>query len=205
MEVLHNSVRHRSIIRSAARKPARLSTQTARMLKNASTQKLMPRDNSPSDCAKCSWEEIALNGTKMQRALPKNAQHAPRKRIGALSFFPIATFWLVAATTQAQSAMPMAASASASKVGMHGNIMDSPDLKQSMKSGMDNMQQMQMSGDTEKDFALMMKMHYQQALDMAEMQLVLGNSPELKTMASKIISGQKKEIAQFDRWLAKQK
>ena len=99
----------------------------------------------------------------------------------------------------------MAASAGASKVGMHGNIMDSPDLKQSMKSGMDNMQQMQMSGDTEKDFALMMKMHHQQALDMAEMQLVLGNSPELKTMASKIISGQKKEIAQFDRWLAKQK
>ena len=74
-----------------------------------------------------------------------------------------------------------------------------------MKSGMDNMQQMQMSGDTDKDFAMMMKMHHQQALDMAEMQLAHGNSRELKAMASKIISGQKKEIAQFDRWLAKQK
>ena len=48
-------------------------------------------------------------------------------------------------------------------------------------------------------------MHHQQALDMAEMQLAHGKSRELKAMASKIISDQKKEIAQFDCWLAKQK
>ena len=48
-------------------------------------------------------------------------------------------------------------------------------------------------------------MHHQQALDMAETQLTHGKSRELKAMASKIISGQKKEIVQFDRWLAKQK
>lgn len=146
-----------------------------------------------------------LNETKTQSALPKNAQHTPSKLIGALRFLPIAAFWLVAATALAQTAIPMSASASSPKVGMHSNMTGSSDMKQSMKFGMDNMQQMQMSGDTDKDFAMMMKMHHQQALDLAEMQLAHGKSRELKAMASKIISGQQKEIAQFDRWLAKQK
>ena len=51
----------------------------------------------------------------------------------------------------------------------------------------------------------MMRMHHLQALDMAEMEIARGKSPELKAMAKKILSGQKKEIAQFDRWLAQQK
>jgi uncharacterized protein (DUF305 family) len=40
---------------------------------------------------------------------------------------------------------------------------------------------------------------------MAEMQLKTGRSPEMKSMAKQIIAAQKKEIAQFDKWLAKQK
>ncbi len=71
--------------------------------------------------------------------------------------------------------------------------------------GMDGMQKMTMSGDTDKDFAMMMKMHHQQALNMAEMELAHGKSPEMKTMAKQIIVAQKKEIAQFDKWLARQK
>ncbi|MBC7918157.1 MAG: DUF305 domain-containing protein [Rhodoferax sp.] len=98
-----------------------------------------------------------------------------------------------------------ASTASAPKTGMHSSMMGSADMKQSMKAGMDGMQKMQSSGDTDKDFAMMMKMHHQQALDMAEMQLAHGKSTELKAMAKKIISGQKKEMAQFDRWLEKQK
>lgn len=137
--------------------------------------------------------------------LHNRAQRTVRKPIGALRYFSVAALWLVIATAQAQTAMPVAASASAPKAGMHSNMTGSPDMKQSMKAGMDGMQQMPMSGDTDKDFAVMMKMHHQQALDMAEMQLAHGKSPELKAMAKKIISGQKKEIAQFDRWLAKQK
>ena len=78
-------------------------------------------------------------------------------------------------------------------------------MKASMMMGMDGMQKMTMSGDTDKDFAMMMKLHHQQALNMAEMQLAHGKSPEMKTMAKQIIVAQKKEIAQFDQWLAKQK
>jgi len=81
----------------------------------------------------------------------------------------------------------------------------SGDMKQSMMKGMDGMQKMQMSGDVDKDFAMMMKMHHQQALNMAQMELDNGKSPEMKAMAKQIIAAQKKEIAMFDQWLAKQK
>ena len=68
-----------------------------------------------------------------------------------------------------------------------------------------DMDAMTMTKDADHDFAMMMKMHHEQALDMAKVELAHGKSAELKAMATKIISGQKKEIAQFDRWLAKHK
>ena len=58
-------------------------------------------------------------------------------------------------------------------------------MMDSMKTGMESMQNMEMSGDVEKDFAMMMKMHHQQALDMAKMEIAHGNSPEMKAMAKK--------------------
>ncbi|WP_454906603.1 hypothetical protein [Variovorax gossypii] len=41
----------------------------------------------------------------------------------------------------------------------------SDEMMKSMMSGMDGMQKMKMSGDTDKDFAMLMKMHHQQALE----------------------------------------
>lgn len=81
----------------------------------------------------------------------------------------------------------------------------SQDMQKSMMSGMDKMQKMPMSGNTDKDFAMMMKMHHQQGVEMAYMELKDGKSTAMKKMAKKIISAQNKEIAQFDQWLAKQK
>lgn len=130
--------------------------------------------------------------------------HPFRNQIQAFCLTTMAALWLSSTTVQAQPAMPMPAEVSAPKAGMHSGMMGPADMKQSMKAGMDGMQQMHSSGDTDKDFAMMMKMHHQQALDMAEMELAHGKSIELKAMARKIIAGQKKEIAQFDRWLAKQ-
>ena len=37
-----------------------------------------------------------------------------------------------------------------------------------MSMGMDGMQEMPMSGDTDKDFAMMMKVHHQQAVNTSE-------------------------------------
>ena len=109
------------------------------------------------------------------------------------------------AVSHAQGAEIMAPAASMAMDSKHHGATGSADMKQSMMSGMDSMKSMQMSGDTDKDFAMMMKMHHQGAVDMAQMELAHGKSPAMKEMAKKIIAAQKKEIAQFDRWLATQK
>ena len=88
---------------------------------------------------------------------------------------------------------------------MQKGMMGSDEMKKSMMAGMDGMNKMTMSGDIDKDFAAMMKIHHQQAVDMSEMQIAHGKSPEMKAMAKQIISAQKKEIAKFDQFLAKQK
>lgn len=78
-------------------------------------------------------------------------------------------------------------------------------LHESMMSGMQKMQSMQPTGDTDKDFAAMMRMHHQQAVEMAKVEVQHGKSPQLKAMAQKMMKDQQKEIAQLDQWLAKNK
>ena len=123
----------------------------------------------------------------------------------AVCLVPLAALWLASAPAQAQTAPTMAPSASMPMGQMQKGAAKPHDMKASMMMGMDGMQKMPMSGDTDKDFAMMMKMHHQQALNMAEVELANGKSPEMKAMAKQIIVAQKKEIAQFDKWLAKQK
>ena len=123
----------------------------------------------------------------------------------AMCLVPLTVFWIASAPAQAQTAPAMAPSASMPMGQMHKGAAGPRDMKASMMMGMDGMQKMPMSGDTDKDFAMMMKMHHQQALNMAEMELASGKSTEMKAMARQIIVAQKKEIAQFDKWLAKQK
>ncbi len=81
----------------------------------------------------------------------------------------------------------------------------SDQMHEAMMSGMQQMQGMKMTGDTDKDFAMMMKMHHQQALEMAKVEIEHGKSPELKAMAKKMIKDQTKEIGQLDAWLQKNK
>ncbi len=79
----------------------------------------------------------------------------------------------------------------------------SAQLDQAMKAGMDSMARMKMSGDLDKDFASMMRLHHQQAVDMARVEAEHGKSPEIKAMARKMMRDQQKEIAQMDAWLKK--
>ena len=76
-------------------------------------------------------------------------------------------------------------------------------MHQSMMSGMDAMKKLPVTGDIDRDFAVMMRAHHQQGVDMAEMQIMHGKSADMKAMAKNIITAQKKEIAQFDKWLIK--
>lgn len=86
---------------------------------------------------------------------------------------------------------------------MQGAAMAPGDMKGMMKDMNDKMSSMQMSGDQDVDFAMMMRMHHQGAIDMAEMELKAGKAPEMKSMAKSIVSSQKKEIAKIDKFLAK--
>ena len=119
--------------------------------------------------------------------------------------FAAATAFVVITVAQAQPA-PMAMPAkTTTQADAHKGTMGSESMKKSMMAGVDGMQKMTMTGDTDKDFAMMMKMHHQQGVDMAQMEIDHGKSPVMKKMAKQIIAAQNKEIRQFDQWLAKQK
>ena len=81
----------------------------------------------------------------------------------------------------------------------------SEEMHRSMMSGMQGMQSMKPTGDTDRDFATMMKMHHQQAVDMAKAELRHGKSKELKALAQKVVRDQQKEITQLEKWLAANK
>ena len=79
------------------------------------------------------------------------------------------------------------------------------ELGTTMKAMMDKMHNMQMTGNTDKDFAMMMIPHHESAVKMAEEEIGHGKQLELKKLAQKIIADQNKEINEFKAWLAEHK
>jgi uncharacterized protein (DUF305 family) len=77
------------------------------------------------------------------------------------------------------------------------------DMKSMMKSNDDKMAAMKMTGNADVDFAMMMRIHHQGAIDMAQAELRDGEDPQMRKLAASIIAAQKKEIAQLDKFLAK--
>lgn len=77
------------------------------------------------------------------------------------------------------------------------------DMKAMMEDNSDKMTSMAMTGNPDVDFAVMMRMHHQGAIDLAQAELKNGKEPQMRKMAQSIIAAQKKEIAQFDSFLAK--
>jgi uncharacterized protein (DUF305 family) len=75
------------------------------------------------------------------------------------------------------------------------------ELKKSMTSAMDQMKSMQMTGDTDKDFATMMMHHHEHGVAMAKMEVEHGMSSKLKGMAQKSITKQNQEIKELNNWL----
>jgi uncharacterized protein (DUF305 family) len=99
------------------------------------------------------------------------------------------------------------AQGTSSPASAHGGSVShgSQRMHDSMMGGMRRMQGMQPTGDIDKDFATMMRVHHQQAVDMAKVQVQHGKSIELKAMAQKMIEDQQKEIGELERWLANHK
>ena len=79
------------------------------------------------------------------------------------------------------------------------------ELAETMKGMMDKMNSMQMTGNTDKDFVMMMIPHHESAVTMAENELKHGKHLDLKKMAQKMIADQSKEITEFQTWLSSQK
>ena len=102
-------------------------------------------------------------------------------------------------------ALPVWSSAQSAAMAEELHMGTSMDMSHTMDSMDEKMKSMPMSGDVDYDFAMMMRIHHQGALDMAKSELDNGKNPEMRAMAKKIIAAQKKEIAQFDKWIAKHK
>ena len=63
------------------------------------------------------------------------------------------------------------------------------------------MHSMQMTGDADHDFANMMVIHHQGAIDMANKELEKGNDATIKSMAQQIIDKQTAEKTELTAWL----
>ena len=86
----------------------------------------------------------------------------------------------------------------------HGTSASSPmDMKSMMKEMNDKMNSMPMTGKPDIDFAMMMRVHHEGAIHMAQAELKAGKEPQMRKMAQKVISAQKKEIVELDKFLAK--
>ena len=77
------------------------------------------------------------------------------------------------------------------------------DMKSMMSDMNEKMTAMKPTGNVDVDFAMMMRVHHQSAVTMAEAELQNGKDPQMRAMAKDIIRAQKKEIAVFDKFLSK--
>ena len=82
------------------------------------------------------------------------------------------------------------------EMGKHDELSkDMDDMKAKMNG-------MQMTGNTDKDFAMMMISHHEMAIKMFKDELSHGMNAHLKQMAQKGISDQANEISEFKSWMS---
>ena len=72
-----------------------------------------------------------------------------------------------------------------------------------MRDMMMGMHQSMPTGDTDQDFVRMMLPHHGAAVAMAKTELRYGSDPELKALATEIVTSQDKEMAMMKAWLDK--
>ena len=102
---------------------------------------------------------------------------------------------LIAASMLALSFAALAAAHDQAKESSphHGDA--SAELHRIMDEG--SKMPMQMTGNTDRDFAMLMTMHHEQAIKMAEVELKHGENAELKSMAERMKASQEKEIKEL--------
>ncbi len=89
--------------------------------------------------------------------------------------------------------------------GMPGMSAGGGDMHGSMMGMMKSMDAMKPTGNMDRDFAAMMKVHHEGAIDMSQMELQSGKDPKMRAIAKRIIEAQKREIKEFEQWLGQHK
>lgn len=91
------------------------------------------------------------------------------------------------------------------KMGDSTDMSMNTSMNDGMMGGLDKMMKdmhaMEMTGNVDHDFAMMMKSHHQGAIDMAKAELAYGKDETLKLMAQKIKEEQQSEISEFEAFL----
>lgn len=80
---------------------------------------------------------------------------------------------------------------------------DENDLSSTMKMEQNN--SMKMTGNTDKDYAMMMKAHHENAIKMSKAEIAHGHHAELKKMAQKMSDDDSKEVKEFEKYLSSMK
>jgi len=76
-------------------------------------------------------------------------------------------------------------------------------MHMTMQDGQKKMNEMEMSGDADRDFATMMRAHHQMGIDMAKAEVASGKDATMVSEAKKIVASQQKDVEKFDAWLQK--
>ena len=120
-------------------------------------------------------------------------------------YVTVAALAVLSFAAQAQSsAMPHAMPKAGEMPAQSGMSAPGMDMKSMMADMNEKMTMMKPSGNVDVDLAMMMRVHHQSAITMAEAELQNGKDPQMRAIAKNIINAQKKEIAVFDKFLAKQ-
>lgn len=75
-------------------------------------------------------------------------------------------------------------------------------FKEVMNQMMSSMSSMQMTQDPDQDFAMMMKVHHQEAINMSNIELSKGTNADLKQVAQKTIDDSQKDISDLNNFLS---
>ena len=97
------------------------------------------------------------------------------------------------------------ATTSAAPAGAEQHEMSGHEMMQTMQDMHQKMSGMQMTGDPDHNFAMMMRAHHQAGVDMAKAEIKNGKDPQMLQAAKKIVADQTKEIKKLDQWMEKHK
>ncbi len=131
-----------------------------------------------------------------------------KNKIFSLLAVTISGFLLQACGNQNKASEEMAIDTPISSI-TNTDTMDMDNMNNAMMQSMDsmraNMKNMQMTGDFDLDFANLMILHHQAAVDMSKAEVAHGTDAEIKTMAQNIINMQKEEMEQLQEFVKKYK